>query len=150
MKRTIAISLKIPDNAAYTTLTTLQRLSVDVAHVERSEIWVVEDEGARDDFIARIESNETIFNPNTHRLADLGVDRPRPGEVWIAEHGAHDEAREHLGGKRIAGISQPRRFVAWRLLDRRGAAVDASVVRMAAERLLCNPAIEMARYEGKE
>ncbi|MBV8638700.1 MAG: hypothetical protein JO322_11520 [Candidatus Eremiobacteraeota bacterium] len=149
MKRTVAISLKIPDNAAYTTLTTLQRLQLDVAHVERSEVWVVEDDGSPDDFIARMESNETIFNPNKHRLVDLGVDEPRPGEVWIAEHGAHNEMREHLGGKKIPGVSQPRRFVGWRLLNRDGAPVDAPVVRTAAERLLCNPAIEMALYEGK-
>ncbi len=148
MKRTVAISLKIPDNAAYTTLTTLQRLRIDVAHVERSEIWVVEDAGSPDDFIARIESNETIFNPNKHRLADLGVDQPRPGEVWIAEHGAHDETHEHLGGKRIAGLSQPHRYVGWRLLDQKGAPVDTPVVRAAAQRLLCNPAIETALYEG--
>lgn len=149
MKRTVAISLKIPDNAAYTTLTTLQRLRLDVAHVERSEIWVVEDQGAPDDFIARMESNETIFNPNKHRLVDLGVDEPRPGEVWIAEHGAHDETREHLGGKKIDGISRPRRYVGWRLLDHAGTPVDASVVRAAAQRLLCNPAMESALYEGK-
>lgn len=148
MKRTVAISLKIPDNAAYTTLTTLQRLRVDIAHVERSEIWVVEDQGSPDDFIARMESNETIFNPNKHRLVDLGIDEPRPGEVWIGDRSAHDETREHLGGKKIPGISQPRRYVGWRLLDRDGAAVDAPVVRSAAERLLCNPAIETALYEG--
>lgn len=148
MKRTVAISLKIPDNAAYTTLTTLQRLRIDVAHVERSEIWVVEDEGSPDDFIARMESNETIFNPNKHRLADLGIDEPRPGEVWIAEHVAHDETKEHLGGKKIAGVSRPLRYVGWRLLDRAGAPVDTPVVRAAAERLLCNPAIETALYEG--
>ena len=148
MKRTVAISLKIPDNAAYTTLTTLQRLQLDVAHVERSEIWVVEDEGSSDDFLMRMESNETIFNPNKHRIVDLGIDQPRPGEVWIAEHGAHDETKEHLGGKKIAGITRPRRYVGWRLLDRAGAPVAAPVVRSAAEQLLCNPAIETALYEG--
>jgi hypothetical protein len=148
VKRTVAIALKIPDNAAYTTLTTLQRLRIEVAHLEHSEIWVVEDAGSPDDFIARMESNETIFNPNKHRLVDLGIDEPRPGEVWIAEHGTHDETREHLGGKKIPGISQPRRYVGWRLLNSDGAAVDASVVRAATERLLCNPAIETALYEG--
>lgn len=148
MKRTVAISLKIPDNAAYTTLTTLQRLNVGVAHVERSEVWVVEDEGSADDFIERMESNETIFNPNKHRLSDLGIDEPRPGEVWISEHVAHDETREHLGGKKIAGVSRPRRYVGWRLMNPDGTPVDPAVVRTAAERLLCNPAIETALYEG--
>jgi hypothetical protein len=148
VKRTVAISLKIPDNAAYTTLTTLQRLRIDVAHVERSEVWVVEDQGDARDFLVRMESNETIFNPNKHRIVDLGIDQPRPGEVWIAEHGAHDETREHLGGKKIAGITHARRFVGWRLLNGAGAPVDAPVVRAAAESLLCNPAIETALYEG--
>ena len=148
MKRTVAISLKIPDNAAYTTLTTLVRLKVGVAHVERSEVWQVEDDGDPRDFLMRMESNETIFNPNKHRIADLGIDEPRPGEVWIADHEKHDETREHLGGKKISGISQARRYVGWRLLDSKGAPVAASVVRAAAEALLCNPAIETALYEG--
>lgn len=150
MKRSVAISLKIPDNAAYTTLTTLQRLRLDVARVERSEVWVVEDQGNPADFLARMESNESIFNPNKHRITDLGIDEPRPGEVWIAEHGAHDETREHLGGKRIPGIAHARRYVGWRLLDKAGTPVDASVVRTAAESLLCNPAIETALYEGSK
>ena len=150
MKRTIAISLTIPDNAAYTTLTTLQRLRMNVAHDERSEIWVVDDAGDERDFLMRMESNETIFNPNKHRIVDLGIDQPRPGEVWIAERGAHDEMREHLGGKKIPGISGARRFVGWRLLDRNGAPVDGAVVRGAAESLLCNPAIETPLYEGSK
>jgi hypothetical protein len=148
VKRTVAISLKIPDNAAYTTLTTLRRLKIDVAHLERNEVWQVEDDGDSRDFLMRMESNETIFNPNKHRMIDLGVDEPRPGEVWIGERGAHDEMREHLGGKKIPGITRARRFVGWRLLDAHGAAVDAAVVRAASEALLCNPAIETALYEG--
>ncbi|HET9030769.1 MAG TPA: hypothetical protein VFN49_11405 [Candidatus Aquilonibacter sp.] len=150
MKRSVAISLKIPDNAAYTTLTTLRRLGIDAARVERSEVWVVEDDGDERDFLARMESNETIFNPNKHRLVDLGIDRPRPGEVWIAERGAHDETREHLGGKRIAGISKARRYVGWRLVQSNGAPADDAVVRSAAELLLCNPATETALYEGSQ
>lgn len=150
MKRVVAISLKIPDNAAYTTLTTLQRLRLDVARVERSDVWVVEDEGDHRDFLLRMESNETIFNPNKHRIVDLGIDEPRPGEVWIAERGAHDETREHLGGKKIPGVAHAHRYVGWRLLSAAGAPVDAQVVRAAAESLLCNPAIETPRYEGSK
>ena len=44
MKRTIAISLKIPDNTAYTALVALRRLGVAVERVERSEIWFFDDD----------------------------------------------------------------------------------------------------------
>ncbi len=37
--RTVAIRLKIPDNEAYTALTALRRLGVDVGRLERAEIW---------------------------------------------------------------------------------------------------------------
>jgi hypothetical protein len=148
MRRAVAISLKIPDNAAYTTLTTLQRLKIGVTRVERSEVWVVEDSGDPNDFVERMESNETIFNPNKHRLTDLGIDQPRPGEVWIADLLKHDETREHLGGKKISGITNARRYVGWRLLGADGAPAEATLVRSASEQLLCNPAIESAFYEG--
>ncbi len=130
-QRAFAITLKIPDNAAYTTLTTLQRLGLPVARVERSEIWVVEDGGGAEDFAARMERNETIFNGNKHRLTVLEAASPRAGETWIEEIGAHDRARE-------------RRYVGWRLLGNDGRPADADLLREAAARLLCNPAIEKA------
>src|SRR5215469_15324015 len=142
MTRTIAITLKIPDNAAYTALTALQRLGFDVARVERSEVWVVEDSGEASDFLERISHNETIFNLNKHRITDLGIDQPRPGEVWVSENGSHDETREHLGGKTIPGIKSARRYVGWRMVTPAGAPVEPDVIRSAAERLLCNPAVE--------
>ncbi len=147
-QRALAISLKIPDNAAYTALTTLQRLGVAVARVERSDVWVVDDDGDAASFLTRVERNETIFNPNKHRAAELGIAQPRPGEVWIEEIGAHDEVREHMGGKAIPGIRHPRRYVGWRLIAADGAPASAGIVRDAAQRLLCNPAIEIAHYEG--
>ena len=130
-QRAFAITLKIPDNAAYTTLTTLQRLGLPVARVERSEIWVVDDPGDSADFASRMERNETIFNPNKHRLTVLEAVAPRAGETWIEEIGAHRPDR-------------PRRYVGWRLLDASGKTADATLLREAAERLLCNPAIEKA------
>ena len=143
-QRAVAITLKIPDNAAYTALTTLQRLGLPVARVERSEIWVVEDSGGAEDFAARMERNETIFNGNKHRLTVLDAAAPRAGETWIEEIGAHDEVREHLGGKAIPGIAKPRRYTGWRLLGNDGRPADADLLREAAARLLCNPAIEKA------
>lgn len=133
MKRVVAISLKIPDNAAYTTLTTLQRLGLAVARVERSDVHVVDDHGDPDTFIGRVESDETIFNPNKHRLADLGIAQPRPGEVWIAERGVTNG-----------------RYVRWRLLDASGVPADRATLERAATSLLCNPAIETAIYEGTQ
>ena len=140
MTRSFTITLKIPDNAAYTALTALQRLGFDIAHVERSEVWIVDDGGDPDTFIERIAKNETIFNLNKHRITDLGVDQPRPGEVWIMENGKHDAIR---------GFKKANRYVGWRLMASGGAPVDTSVVRDAAERLLCNPAVETSIFEER-
>ena len=123
----VAIRLKIPDNEAYTALTALQRLGVDVAGIERSEVYRVEDGGDPASVARRIESNESIFNPNKHALTVLESDRPREGETWIEELGA-----------------QGRRYVAWRLFNAAGAPAAPAVVRAAVEALLCNPAIERA------
>ena len=146
-QRAVAISLKIPDNAAYTALTSLRRLGVGVARVERSEIWDVEDDGDAGTFATRIESNESIFNPNKHRLAVLERPSPRAGEVWIEELGRHNEVREHLGGKPIAGIRNARRYVGWRLLQDDGSAAPRETIERAAQQLLCNSAIERSIYE---
>jgi hypothetical protein len=132
MERAFAVSLKIPDNAAYTALVTLRRLGIDVARVERSEIWRVDDHGEPETFAERMERNEMIFNPNKHRLTVLETIRPRSGEVWIEMHG--DEGR------------LPQRYVGWRLADATGAPVAPAILHAAAERLLANPAIEKAIF----
>ena len=142
----VAIALRIPDNAAYTALVTLRRLGVDVARVERSEVWHLEDGGDAHTLPARVRANETIFNPNKHRIAVLERPMPRAGEAWIDEVDKHDEVREHLGGKGIDGVARARRYVGWRLFDASGAAVTRDVLGQAVERLLCNPAIEKAIY----
>ena len=148
MIRTIAITLKIPDNAAYTALTALQKLGFDVARVERSDVYVMKDNGDDVDFLERVAHNETIFNLNKHRITDLGIDQPRPGEVWVSETGAKPQGT--LGGKAIAGVSHASRYVGWRMVTSSGAPVDPSVIRSAAERLLCNPAVETARFEERQ
>lgn len=127
-----AITLKIPDNAAYTTLTTLQRLGISVARVERSDVLLIEDEGPSVHVLRRIECDERIFNPNKHRAIDLGIAQPRPGEIWIGERGAGKD-----------------RFVAWRLFGPSGAPLERALLERAAQSLLCNPAIETARYEDR-
>lgn len=140
MKRTVAIKLKIPDNEAYTALTALRRLGVEIGRLERAEIWQFEDSGSGTDFAQRVERNETLFNPNKHELQVLDSDAPREGEAWIEQLDAKDVS------VRIAGVTSGRRFVGWRLFEHGHSPASASAVRSAAEQLLCNPAIEKALY----
>ncbi|HET6893851.1 MAG TPA: hypothetical protein VFH72_00530 [Candidatus Baltobacteraceae bacterium] len=136
--RTIAIKLKIPDNEAYTALTALRRLGVEIARLERAEIWQLEDGADAADFEQRVECNETLFNPNKHELHVLDSDRPREGEVWIEQIDAEDVP------VRIAGVTRARRYAGWRLFTHGHAPADPQTVDTAVERLLCNPAIERA------
>lgn len=115
--KAIAVTLKIPDNAAYTALVALRRLGVHVERVERSEIWLFEGE-----------PDETIFNPNKHRMAVLEVAAPRAGEVWI----------EPLA----PSLRKAPAAIAWRLYGVRDVPVARRELDAAIERLLCNPAIE--------
>ena len=131
MRRTVAIGLKIPDNAAYTALVALRKLGVEVARTERSEILFFDDEGDAGALAARILADETIFNPNKHRLTLLDGATPRAGEAWI----------EELGPARRAHHA-----TAWRLFDHDGAPAPRETVACAVERLLCNPAIEKAVF----
>jgi phosphoribosylformylglycinamidine (FGAM) synthase PurS component len=145
-ERTIAISLKIPDNAAYTALTALRRLGVSVDRLERSDVWRFDDAGDPATLGARIQANEGIFNPNKHRLTIVDTNTPRAGEAWIYESDAHAVASGELGGKGIAGVSRAHRYSGWRLLDTHGAPVARETLAAAVERLLCNPAIEEALF----
>lgn len=137
--RTVAIRLKIPDNAAHTALAALLRLGVQAERLERADIWQLEDSGDGD-FIQRFESNESLFNPNKHVLRLLESSQPRAGEVWIEESGAGEIAL------RMNGTSHARRFTSWRLFAPSGDPAPPASVRDAAEKLLCNPAIERAIY----
>ncbi len=127
-ERAVAINLKIPDNAAYTALTTLQRLGIEVARVERTEILVLDYGGDDATLTKTIEADEATFNPNKHRLTILGTPAPRPGEVWISETG------------------RLQRYVGWRLIGEAGEPANIETLRAACERLLCNPAIEKATF----
>ncbi|MGA8100284.1 MAG: hypothetical protein WB810_16635 [Candidatus Cybelea sp.] len=128
--------MKIPDNAAYTARVALRRLGVDVERVERSEIWFFDES---DDAVLerRIVDDETIFNPNKHRLTLLDQPVPRAGEVWI---------EPLFRASRVAVYR--RRAVAWRLFDANGEPVARAILDGAIERLLCNPAIDRAVTDG--
>jgi phosphoribosylformylglycinamidine (FGAM) synthase PurS component len=130
--RAIAISLKIPDNAAYTTLVALRRLGVAVEAVDRSDIYVFDDGGDVASLVDRVKADERIFNPNKHRLTVLETESPRGGETWIA--------------RTQDGVAQRERFVGWRLFDAQGEPATQAVLASAADRLLCNPAIEQALF----
>jgi hypothetical protein len=125
--RAVAINLKIPDNAAYTALVTLRRLGIDLAGVERSQIVRFADAPDPQALVAAVEDDESLYNPNKHRVTVLDTDAPRAGEVWIVQ----DD-----GG----------RPVGWRLYSAPGVPASVEVLTQAAERLLCNPAIERAIY----
>lgn len=140
MNRTIAITLKIPDNEAYTALTALRRLGVELGRLERAEIWRFEDEGGETDLAQRVERNETLFNQNKHELEVLNANRPRGGEAWIEQLDARDVA------VRVDGVKRARRYVGWRLFEHGHAPASDDTVRAAVEHLLCNPAIERALY----
>ena len=139
-RRTVAIKLKIPDNAAYTALTALRRLGVDIARLERAEIWQLEDSGEKGDLVQRVERNESLFNPNKHELQVLDGEGPRAGEAWIEDIDARDIPL------RIVGITRARRYIGWRLFREGHTPADSGVVRSAVDQLLCNPAIENAIY----
>jgi phosphoribosylformylglycinamidine (FGAM) synthase PurS component len=138
MKRTVAIKLKIPDNEAYTALTALRRLGIQVGRLERAEIWQFEDSGAESDFAQRVERNETLFNPNKHELHVLDGDTPREGEAWIEQLDAQDVP------VRVAGVTRGRRYIGWRLFQHGHDPATPHAVRSAVDQLLCNPAIERA------
>ena len=133
--RILAIGLKIPDNSAYTAMVTLRRLGVDVQRVERADIVHFENDEDSAELRARVERDESIFNPNKHRVTVLASPKPRPGEVWI----------ETIGAEATVARMPARRYVGWRLFSGDAPAPRATL-DAAVESLLCNPAIERAIY----
>ena len=143
VERAYVITLTIPDNEAFTALTTLTRMGLPVEAVVRTDVWIArveaEHAAALDGTIRTI---ETVFNPNKHRLEVRGEARPGPGEVWIT---AHDETPAiTIAGRTVAGVHGIVRRSSWRLLDQQGADVPAAVLDRATESFLCNPAFQKA------
>jgi phosphoribosylformylglycinamidine (FGAM) synthase PurS component len=136
--RTIAVKLKIPDNEAFTALTALRRLGIDITRLERAQIWQLRDTGSAADFAQRVERNETLFNPNKHELQVLDANGPREGEAWIEQLDAQDVR------PRITGVTTGRTYVGWRLFSQPHGPAGIQTLRAAVEQLLCNPAIERA------
>ena len=107
--------------------------------IERGEIRFFDDDNPQL-LAARIESDETIFNPNKHRLSLLDETVPRAGEVWI-EPLCHPERSSEA--QQRSGVEGPD-AIGWRLFDAEGVPVGRAVLDAAIERLLCNAAIERA------
>lgn len=72
MPEPIAISLKIPDNEAFSALQALQRAGLPVARIERSVLYA---DGLQ---------TESRYNSSKHVCAPAPK-QPRAGEVWIEE-----------------------------------------------------------------
>jgi phosphoribosylformylglycinamidine (FGAM) synthase PurS component len=134
-ERVLAIGLKIPDNTAYTAMVTLRRLGVEVQRVERAEILRFDNDENGTELRARVERDESIFNPNKHRLTVLANAKPRPGEVWI----------ETIGNEATVARMAAKRYVGWRLFAG-DAPASRETLDAAVTALLCNPAIERAIY----
>jgi hypothetical protein len=143
IERAYVVTLTIPDNEAFTALTTLNRMGLAVGAAVRSDVWIATVEAAHVAALdATIGTIETIYNPNKHRLEVRDDARPRPGEVWIT---AHDESPTiTVAGRTVAGVQGIVRRTAWRLLDEHGADVPAAVLDRATESFLCNPAFQKA------
>jgi hypothetical protein len=143
VERAYVITLTIPDNEAFTALTTLARIGLPVERAVRSDVWIATVEAEHAATLDwTITTIETIYNPNKHRLEVRSDARPRPGEVWIT---ALDEAPAiTVAGRSVAGVRGIVRRTAWRLLDERGADVPAAVLERATETFLCNPAFQKA------
>jgi hypothetical protein len=149
VSRTIEIGLSIPDNEARTALATLQRLGVDVAALERGDVWRFGVRPAEEErLVATLRGIETVFNPNKHRLVVRGTSEPGPGEVWIDEPDAGSALLVppfRIAGRTLEGVVTVERFLGWRLRDRHGSPAEAEIVDRAVETLLCNPAFQRAR-----
>jgi phosphoribosylformylglycinamidine (FGAM) synthase PurS component len=135
---TIAIKLKIPDNTAFSALTALRRLGVDVAQVERADIWLFAGPASSDEVAASVQRNESLFNPNKHTLEVLESPTPRSGETWVSLIPKADVVPS--GSSKGAA----KHFVGWRLFAENGEPASPAAVKDAIEKLLCNPAIERA------
>jgi phosphoribosylformylglycinamidine (FGAM) synthase PurS component len=127
--RYVAISLKVPDNTAFTALLALQRLGVPVERVERARIVPVtgENDAAT---LKRVTADESLFNPNLHRVEVRESSTPLDGEMWVWSGASLARDDKHV--------------VAWRLFGERETPVSREVLERARDALLCNPAFETA------
>jgi phosphoribosylformylglycinamidine (FGAM) synthase PurS component len=146
----VEVALTIPDNEAETTLSTLRRLGLDLARLERADVYRFSLDAGREPALeAALRSMETIYNPNKHVLRLREDAWPAPGELWVHEvphaAGAGAARREmRVAGRVLEGVHGVERFVAWRLFGAAGSPATAELVRRASDCLLCNPSFQSA------
>jgi phosphoribosylformylglycinamidine (FGAM) synthase PurS component len=147
--RCIEVALAIPDNEARTALATLRRLGVELAALERADLYrcdVAEADAER--LVETLRTCETVYNPNKHVLRVRADGRPGPGEVWIDEIGGGNPPPAggpvSIAGRPLAGVRTLERFTAWRLFTGPEAPAGPALVSTATETLLCNPAFQKA------
>ena len=133
MALAVVIRPTIPDNEGRTAFSTLRRLGVQIAGLDRAVVLLLD--GALDPAtaLAAVRSDESIFNANTQALSAAIIDAPAAGDVWITP--------DIPDLVTIDGLGEARRLTAWTLRTTSGPA-DADTVRLALERLLCNPAVQ--------
>lgn len=143
LERAYIVTLTIPDNEAFTALTTLARLGLPLETAVRFDIWIATlDPAAAASLDAVVATIETIYNPNKHRLEVRADAAPRPGEVWIT---ARDETPAiTVAGRTVAGLRGIVRRTGWRLLDASGHDVPTDILAKATDLFLCNPAFQKA------
>jgi hypothetical protein len=142
----IEIELTIPDNEAYTAMTTLQRLGADISDLQRVDVWRFEaEDGYETALIDRMRTLETIYNPNKHKMRVRESDMREPGEVWIDDlgHGAI-ERPVVISGHELPGVMRAVRYTGWRLFVNKGHPAPMEMVQRAVATLLCHPAFQRA------
>jgi hypothetical protein len=148
MIRCVEVALAIPDNEARTALATLRRLGVELAGLERADLYrcdVAAEDAER--LVETLRTCETVYNPSKHVLRVREDERPGPGEVWIDEIGGDAPPPAvpiTIAGRALTGVRALERFTAWRLFAAAGRPADAALVAAATGTLLCNPAFQKA------
>lgn len=147
MKIDIAIELIIPDNTAFTVLTSLRHLGYpELARVERSEhVFLVVGAGvSADKVVDELSHAEVLFNPNKHRMSyateNAGDFEPAQFEALVRDRDENNGPLQDLlvttfGMASLLGLE---RAIGWRLYEAKGHAARDRL-EWACAALLCNP-----------
>lgn len=121
-----AVELRIPDNTAFTVLTTLRHLGYEeLQRVERSEHFMlsVEDSADPEAVMRQLARVELVFNPNKHRLSYATAESPPASppqfEALVRDRDENNDRLVALiagtfGVRSLRGLT---RAVGWRLYD---------------------------------
>ncbi len=147
MRIDVAIDSIIPDNTAFTVLTSLHHLGyTELTNVERSEhiLLKVLDGTRADEVASELSHAEVIFNPNKHRLSYAAENAPdvEPAqfEALVRDRDENNRPLQDLlvttfGMTALLGLE---RAIGWRLYEAKGSAARDRL-EWACAALLCNP-----------